>query len=93
MFFRNNQGTHNIGKWFVVLMVLWGYNVDAEETYVVRKVNWGMTPEQVRESETWKSYVGEMTKEGRISRMNYHGSLLVELPRFGGEFRACVSSL
>ncbi|MDE2831131.1 MAG: hypothetical protein OXN20_13535 [Gemmatimonadota bacterium] len=80
MFFRNNQGMHNIVKYlymckcFIVLMVLWGYNVDAEETYVVRKVNWDMTPEQVRESETWKFLWDK--EEGDKRSISYTGSLI-----------------
>ena len=84
MSFRNNQGTHNTDKYlymckcFIVLMVLWGYNVGAEETYVVRKANWGMTPEQVRKSETWKAYADGLRKTDipGVSYLGYHGSLL-----------------
>ena len=74
------QESHNIVKCacmckcFVVIMVLWVCNVDAEETYVVRKVNWGMTPEQVREVETWE--FTEDIESGGKRKVLYVGVLL-----------------
>lgn len=82
------QGRHDIGintyicKCFVVIMislVLGSYNVGAEEVkenYAVRKVRWGMTPEQVKKSEVWDFIRKQDKSEDNEMSLSYQGALL-----------------
>ena len=47
---------------------------EKKQQYVVRKVNWGMTPEQVKRSEHW-GFIEEKEENGK-KKISYKGTLL-----------------
>lgn len=67
--------TKMLSSMMFILTVIGYTSICAEqEEYVVRKVNWGMTPEQVRESETWEFL--QDTEKGGQRLISYKGTLL-----------------
>ena len=67
--------TKMLSSMMFVLTVIGYTSIHAgQEEYAVRKVNWGMSPEQVRESETWEFL--QDTEKGGQRLISYKGTLL-----------------
>lgn len=62
----------------LVFFVAWGQSV-AEEPFVIRKVRWGMSPNEVVKSEKsdkWEYKSSELDEKKGVYRIVYHGHML-----------------